>query len=255
MGRILLFGGTTEGKQMASFLEEEQMASFVSVATGYGKEVLPDMKYCQIIEGRLDKKQMESFIRENEIELILDATHPYAVEVSENIRQAGMEAGTPCLRILRGECERQPDAVYVRDIEELTDFLNLHPGRILVTTGSKELPLLKKVTDYQERIFARVLPLDKVLADCRENGFFGEHLIGGRGPFTIEENVELIRKIQADYLVTKDTGKEGGFLEKAEAARIAGARLVVIERPGQGEGISVEDACCYLHERYGRSER
>jgi len=250
MGRVLLFGGTTEGKQIACFLEKEQIASYVSVATEYGKEVLPDMRYCQVVEGRMHQEQMKKFIRENQIELILDATHPYAVEVSENICQAGKETGIICLRILRRECERQTDAVYVKDIGELIDFLNRCQGRILVTTGSKELLLLKKVIGYQERIFARVLPLENILKDCQKNGFFREHLIGGKGPFSVEENVALIRRIHAEYLVTKNTGKEGGFLEKAEATRITGVKLVIIERPKQENGISVENACCCLKEWY-----
>jgi len=250
MGKILLFGGTIEGKELALFLEKAQLSAFVSVATEYGKEVLPKMNFCKVIKGRMDDTQMKEWIQVQQIELVLDATHPYAVEVSKNIQRATKETNVSYLRILREECEKQSNAVYVKDQRELINFLNQHQGRVLMTTGSKELSFLKEVVDFQNRIFARVLPLKEVLEECRKNGFLQDHLITGKGPFSTKENVELIQTIHANYLVTKDTGKEGGFLEKAEAAQITGIPFIVIERPKQETGISLKEAFRYLTSRY-----
>ena len=100
-GKIAVFAGTTEGRVLASRLAGSQVAADVFVATEYGKEEIPKAENLQVHDGRVDEIQMEELFREKKYDLILDATHPFAVVVTKNIREAAEKTGTPLLRILR----------------------------------------------------------------------------------------------------------------------------------------------------------
>lgn len=247
--RVLLFGGTTEGRELAVHLNRERIPSVVCVATGYGEDVLPELPYCRILQGRLNQEEMQSLMEKEKPVLVLDATHPYAAEVTGNIRKASENTGTSYLRIVRGADKRVPGAEYFRTLSELTAYVNTHPGHVFVTTGSKELEQFVKIENYRERLFVRVLPSEKVLEKCRGLGFEGEHLIGAQGPFSVEENLDALRRCKARYFVTKSTGSTGGFPEKAEAAKLAGATLLILERPVDEEGMTLEEARSYLTEK------
>lgn len=229
--KILLFGGTTEGREIACYLEENKISSFVSVASDYGRQVLPPMEFCRVLRGRMDAGEMKYFIMENGIELVVDATHPYAVEVSENIKNAVAETKVSYVRIVREQNEKIQDGKYFSDTRALNGYLNTTEGNVLVTTGSKELGDFCAVRDFKERIYARVLPVENVVKQCLEMGFDKTHIITGQGPFSQEENEECLRKIHGKFLVTKDTGAVGGFPQKIAAARKAGAGILILKRP------------------------
>ena len=162
----------------------------------------------------------------------MDATHPYAVIVTQNIYQACKAVEVLYVRVRREmqTCET-PDSVYVKDTQAAVDYLKGETGNILITTGSKELHLYTQIPDYESRCTARVLPTPSVVEACTELGFTGKHLICMQGPFDLEMNLATLRYANADFLVTKASGKNGGYDEKCEAALAAGVHLVVIGRP------------------------
>lgn len=112
-------------------------------------------------------------------------------------------------------------------------FLPKKEGRIFAATGSKELSAYQVIPDYQDRVVARVLSTPEAVSECAMLGFSGKNLICMQGPFTEDLNVAMLRQAQASWMVTKESGKAGGFLEKLRAAKKAGAKLVVIKRPGE----------------------
>ena len=112
--------------------------------------------------------------------------------------------------------EEEETITYVKSIREAVEYLEKTSGNILVTTGSKELSAYTALTDYQERIYARVLSLPSVVEACQKLGFEGKHLIAMQGPFSKEMNEATLRQYECQYLVTKDSGKAGGFGEAAE---------------------------------------
>lgn len=249
-GNIILFGGTTEGKLLVEYMEQQGIACYVSVATEYGKKVLPSLlEHCKILVGRMDQQQMEAFFREKNIRLVLDATHPYAVEVTRNITKACEASGICCIRAGRETTPEIAGAVYVSSSQEAVEYLNRKDGKALLTTGSKELKYFQKVSDYQNRLYARILPMQQAVQKAKEYGFSQEHLICGMGPYSVEQNRKMIEDTQVSFLVTKDTGKEGGFPEKAEAARLAGIKLLIIRRPVDEQGMTVEEIKNYLKRR------
>jgi precorrin-6x reductase len=87
------------------------------------------------------------------------------------------------------------------------------------------------------------------LTACEELGIPHRNIIAMQGPFSIEINEALLRQYQIRYLVTKDGGKVGGFEEKVVAARHTGAQLVVISRPEEGGGASLEEILQECKER------
>lgn len=228
---VILFGGTDEGHKIADFLRQNNISHTVCVATEYGAEILGGGR---VRVGRMDAEEMKNFFDNSRVKLVVDATHPYAEKVTENIK-----ASCSCkyIRVLRSDSESVgrsfPDAA------KAAEYLKGTSGNILITTGSKELWLF---SELRERAYARVLPSAEALELCRSAGFFGRHVMCMQGPFSKELNGALIREFNIKYLVTKRSGKSGGFEEKIDAAREMGAESVIIERPKSENGISVEEA-------------
>ena len=250
MCNILLFAGTAEGRKIAEYLKTQGTSARVFVATEYGESLITPGPELQVEAGRLTEEEMEERMAEAPEALVIDATHPYAAEVTENIRKACKNMGRKYLRVLRGsQLSRESEAVFVSSPAEAAEYLSGQEGNVLLTTGSKELKAFTAIPDYQTRVFARVLSLPQVVADCSALGFQGSHLICMQGPFSREMNCALIHQTQARFLVTKDTGAAGGFLEKEEAARECGCQLVIIGRPVQEEGVTLEECLEMLGKR------
>ena len=243
---IIIFGGTSEGRKLAEFCARRRIRAAVSVATEYGASLLPDSPWLEIHTGAMGREEMETWIGERNPALVLDATHPYAAVVTEHIRQACETLGLPRIRVLRdstGGNEHLPGTVKtVGTVREAVSLLAHLPGNILAVTGSKELGEFTALADFKERVFARVLPSSSVLAACEALGFPGSHMFAMQGPFSVEMNAAMIRRAEAAWLVTKEAGNAGGFEEKLEAAAAAGAGVIVVGRPKQEEGVSLEEA-------------
>lgn len=267
---LLIFAGTTEGRLLAQYASEKKIPCYVSTATEYGKSILEGIENIEKISGRMDEGEIRRFIEEKKIRLVIDATHPFAVAATENIRQACAETGAGYVRCLRQEefgaeresadaeeadgvmekestgADAEENAYRVRkerikvvaSVKEAADFLKNTGGNILIATGSKELKYYTEIPDYRERCYARVLSTPAAVQESAALGFEGRHLIAMQGPFSAEMNLALLHQTDARYFVTKESGKAGGFEEKAEAAEQTGAVLVVVGRPEEeGEDI------------------
>lgn len=251
MYKAIVFAGTTEGYALCEFLAENRVSVYACAATEYGGSLLQENEFLHVSAGRLKTEDMEELFRKENPEIVLDATHPYAAEVTKNIRTACESAGVLYQRILRPEGEKNSEAIYVESTEEAAAFLSGTEGNIFLTTGSKELAKFTGIPDYKERLFARVLSIPSVIRSCAELGIEGKHLIGMQGPFSAEINEAMLRQFQCSYLVTKDTGLAGGFPEKMEACQRCGVTPVIIGRPLKEEGISLQDARVFLSKMFG----
>ncbi len=234
--KILLFGGTGEGRALAEWMLAQGLDATVCVATEYGETLLPEGMKVHV--GRLDAGEMEDLMADG-YTLVIDATHPYAVEVTKNIRTAADCAGLPCLRLLR-QSDEEDGCRKVPDMAAAADLLEKLPGNVLLTTGSKELDHFAR-PGLRERCFPRVLPMADSLERCLELGFPPKNIICMQGPCAKEMNVATLHQYHIDILVTKDTGGYGGFRAKAEAAKEAGCALLVVERPQTETGFTLEE--------------
>ena len=95
---ILIFAGTTEGRKLAEYASEHDINCYVSTATEYGKSILGDLKGIECISGRMDETEIEDFVKDHDIHLVIDATHPFAVKVTKNIRSACQTADIQYIR-------------------------------------------------------------------------------------------------------------------------------------------------------------
>lgn len=253
MEKVIVFAGTTEGYELCRFLSEHQISVYACAATEYGGKALTETPYLHIHTGRLSREEMEAFFLKEEPNFVLDATHPYAAEVTDNIKSACEKTGFFYQRVLREQGRQAEKAVYVESTEAAAEFLNTTEGNVLLTTGSKELKKFLGVKDYKERLYARVLSLPSVMEECSAAGFEGKHLIGMQGPFSRELNEAMLRQFHCRYLVTKDSGKAGGFQEKIDAAFSCGAIPVIIGRPLKEEGLSLVECKKWLSQNLGFS--
>lgn len=238
MKQLLIFSGTTEGHLLCRFLSSHSIPAHVYVATAYGEAVMEKMPGITIHTGRLSYTEMAQQMHEGC--MVVDATHPYASEVTENIKSACAASGAQYLRLVRPA--QSADGVHiVPDTEAAVQWLCQTPGKVLLTTGSKELDAYTAIPDYQQRLYPRVLPTAEVLQKCAALGFPGASILAMQGPFSHEMNVALLHKTGASILVTKDTGKSGGFAEKLSAAREVGVQVLMIARPQNEEGFTLEE--------------
>lgn len=238
--KVILFGGTTEGRKLAEYLAVQKVKTHVCVATEYGESLLPAKEGMTVSHDRMDRIEMERLMTDYNPDVVIDATHPYAAEVTENIQEACKKCKLPYLRAQR-VCDEIKDCIYVESIKEAVSFLEQTKGNILAVTGSKEIQEFTALKDYKERVFARVLSLTEVVEKCEALGIRGRHLICMQGPFSVEMNLAILREYGISYMVTKASGIAGGFPEKCEAARRAGVKLVVIGRPKEENGYSVSE--------------
>lgn len=240
MRDILVFAGTSEGRLLCEYLLDMGLEVSVSIATEYGEILLPKAEKLKVLIGRLNQTDMAKLLINNQYEIVIDATHPYATEVTDNIKVACSESNTTYIRLIRDSIH-VPNVIYVDSVREAVSFLNSHRGQALITTGSKELLEFTNVIDYQTRLTVRVLPSFEVIKSCNEMGFKGKNLICMQGPFSYEMNLAILRDIGASYLVTKEAGSYGGFIEKIKAAEEARAKVIVIKRPQNEIGYSLKE--------------
>ena len=127
------------------------------------------------------------------------------------------------------------------NMEAAVRWLEGQEGKILLTTGTKDLETFRSLKDFEERVYARVLPAVKSLEICLSLGLKGRHIIAMQGPFSAETNLSQLREFDCRFLVTKNTGSQGGYSQKLEAAKTAGAISLVIGRPEEEKGLSLEE--------------
>ena len=241
MSSILIFAGTTEGRKLSETLSKSSIKHDICVATDYGREGLDENPYMNVHAGRMDYDMMLEFIKEGDFSLVVDATHPYALEVTSNIIKAAREAGIEYVRLKRdSKTESGENIRYYESVSECANALKETEGNILLTTGSKELPEFC-IEGVKERIYARVIPQMESLRICEENGIKGKQIIAMQGPFNVTLNAALMKQYNIRNLVTKCSGTFGGYEDKIDAANMLGVNVFVISPKQTEDGESFND--------------
>lgn len=225
--RAVVFSGTTEGRALSKQLGALGADVLVSVATDLGAEEQGSAPGVTVRAGRLEPEEMTALLQG--ADLCIDATHPYAVEATKNIRAAAARAGVEYHRLLRAPSPLPEGALVFAGAAEAAQELARTEGNVLLTTGAKELGAFSPIAP--ERCYPRVLPTREGIAACEAAGVPHRNIIAMQGPFSRALNEALIQQFEIRWLVTKDGGAAGGFAEKVQAAQSTGAQLVVLRRP------------------------
>lgn len=251
---ILLFGGTTEGRKLIEYLCDTNVSIDVCVATEYGQQLLQKKENVNILQGRKDLQQIIQLLKQKKYICVIDATHPYAIEVTKNIQLACQCENVTYYRLLRESCQIDY-GVWVESIEQAVDFLQNTQGNVFVTTGSKEIQKFKILNDFSQRVYVRVLPSAEVITQCQNDGLSAKHIICMQGAFSKEMNVAQMKHINAKYIVTKESGNVGGFQQKIDAAKEVGAVAIIIGRKEKQKGYLYYDLIEHLKKEYAISAK
>ena len=238
MIHTLIFGGTTEGRQ--ALLREPD--AVVCVTSDYARSLLPPGTDCRV--GALNREEMLDLMQSLRPRRVIDATHPYAVQVQANIRFCCSKPDIPLTRIER-PADAQDDwrklVHTVRDAREAADALTETEGPIFLTTGSHTLSVYTRVIP-PERLYVRVLPTMESLRLCQEAGILPSHICAMQGPFSQDLNLALFKELHIRTMVTKDSGAAGGLMEKVRAALALDIDILLIRRPNP-EHSDMKDSC------------
>lgn len=227
---ILIFSGIKDGREIASCLAEDGYKTVLSTLTKHGVDMVEVMDNLETICGQMDVEKIEKFISENSIKTVVDATHPYAEIISENIKKACSNSATRLFKYVREEIPLNDKVNRYEDIKSLCQKLVKTKGNILLTTGSRKL---EEYTRYLpvERLYVRVLPIKKSMEKVWDEGFKSKQIIGMQGPFSEEFNKEVYKQCNIRHLVLKNSGPNGGTAQKIESALKSNIEIHLLDRP------------------------
>ncbi len=216
-GRILLLGGVTEALAIARQLGPQHVYSLA----GIGR--IPQDLACQVrVGGYGGAEGLAEYMRAEGIDLLIDATHPYAAQISRNAALAAHSAGIPCWALRRPAWQAQPGDDW-REVEDWAGLIEaLAPfQRPLFTLGREPLQHLDEIPPHQFWTL-------RALEACPGNERC--EVIGARGPFLIDDERALFERRQIDVLVSKNSGSTATE-PKLEVARERGVPVLVLKRP------------------------
>jgi len=221
---VLVFGGTTEGRKAVEVLEESGSRYYYSTR-GDGQQI--ELVNGVHLKGDMDVPKMVECCREHGIRLLVDAAHPFAEELHRNLLFVARHIGTPIVRYDRIYPPRSKDVVWCKNYQDAMTKLEAEGiEHLLALTGVNNIGTLRPYWERHE-CWVRILnrPLSQMLA--RKAQFPEDHLVYYKDDHTRQ----LLEQLKPQAILTKESGLSGGFTEKVEAARAAGVRVFVIERP------------------------
>ena len=244
---LWLIGGTQESSKIACAFAHTNLPCTISVTTESARSLYPYTPNLNVCVGRFNLNQIEEFLLCEQIVAILDASHPFAVEISQNAIAASQKLNIPYLRYERPVLEQGSqklrrvsrleqtgvDVGKRLDFETLLSGNYLQQERVLLTLGYRPLHLFQP---WQGRatLFARILPSAIALEAAYASGFTPDRLICLRPPVSADLEAALIKQWDISLLVTKASGTPGGEDIKRSVASVLGIPLIVIDRPTVG---------------------
>ena len=212
---------------VAERLTQARYPWIVTVTTPAAAPAYQNLKG-QVRVGPLTLLTLPEFLQDQVIDLIIDASHPFAVEISRLAMRVSEEMRIPYLRFERKQLPLSSSTEVLPDLVSVIQPCYLRNRRILLTVGVKPLALFQPWLDEAE-IWARILPTS--WDQAMTMGFPAERLIPMRLPITLEQEKLLWLELEVDTVIAKSSGLPGGLEIKQEVAAQLGVRLIVIERP------------------------
>jgi precorrin-6A/cobalt-precorrin-6A reductase len=228
--QIWIIGGTSESVMVAQAIAEKKFSCIVTVTTADAVKLYPALPNLQIRVGQLKEFQIHDFIQQEKIIAIVDASHPYAIAISETVIKIAQNLQIPYLRYERAELVPNQNITVLENFETLLAGNYLTNQRVLLTVGYKILPRFK-IWQSQAALFARILPSLESLKVALESGFTSDRLIAIRPPISMELEKSLWQQWNISLVVSKASGQAGGEEIKQRVSQLLGIPLIVIARP------------------------
>lgn len=222
---IWIIGGTSESRRLINRIKDLNNY-IVTVATESGEEFFQGTRFYM---GRMDYDDMLDFVSKNHISIIVDLSHPYAKVVTENARKVAKEKNIKYIRYIRNKVIHNSKGIYLKSYEETYDYIAKIKGTVFFTTGSKNIGDFEKVRG-ENRFIYRILPALESIKICKKNDIKLKDIVAVLGPFSVEYNKIMFNEYDADYVVMKDSGKEGGTLDKIRACEELAITPIIIGR-------------------------
>jgi precorrin-6x reductase len=238
---LWVFSGTSDGNALANELTQQGYPVVVSAATEYGGEVAA--QHCpgaSIWAGHQGVEARKQALSQNQAKVIVDATHPYAKLISEQLMSLSKSLNIPYLRYERPSSigydehnDALPSSAHPIDsIKQAAERAIALGRRIFLTTGSKNLAdFLQAPRAADREWFVRITPEPEFIQRAIDLGVPRSHICAMQGPFSEAFNEALWRDLKIDCVITKDSGDAGGYQAKVAAAQALGIPLLVIKRP------------------------
>jgi len=268
LGKLWLIGGTSESRELAMGLRDRSLPWLATVTTERARQLyaLPDdslgrspddqdtrsptnphpqpshsQSMYTVRVGALTLEQAQSLVITEKIAGILDASHPFAVEISQMAIAIAQASNLPYLRFerssspIKNTVDFKPQQVFSK--KQITDLLQpyffktyLKNQRILLTTGVKTLSIFQPYL-AQAEFWARILPIETSRHQAIAAGFPENRLILQQLPVTFADELHLCKRLKIQTIITKSSGTRGGCNVKLQVAKQLNLRLILIERP------------------------
>ena len=220
---ILLFGGTTEGRIAATALEEAGQPFYYSTKTG-GQTVA--LHHGVPLQGAMDAQAMAAFCRGHEIRLLVDAAHPFAALLHQTVAEVADALHIPAIRFERIYAERDHSLVWCDDFADVVRRFDRHS--LLATTGVQTIARLQPLAQRGVKVWYRILPRESSILLARKQGIADSQLCFYHEG---EDEAEVLRHLQPEAVLMKESGQSGGFEQKVAAAKSLGIKVYVVKRP------------------------
>ncbi|WP_045056060.1 cobalt-precorrin-6A reductase [Aliterella atlantica] len=231
--RLWLIGGTQESAELAQAIARDgTVGCIISVTTDSARSLYPNAANLQVWVGRLNNQQLEEVWQQQQVSAVLDASHPYAVEISRNAISICQKLQIPYLRYERPALDTQQNERVI-DVDSFATLLTgdyLTGARVLLTIGYKPLPLFQ-AWQTKATLFARILPSQIALQTALEAGFTSDRIICLRPPISADLERGLWQQWRINLIVSKASGSPGGEDIKRSVASQLDIPLVLINRP------------------------
>lgn len=226
---ILILGGTTEGRLAVKVVDEAGSPYYYSTRGSLQQIVC---KHGTHVTGGMDFSSMTDFCRTHSIRLLIDAAHPFAIELHRTVAQVAEVLHLPVVRLERNYPERTSDMVWCTDYSDAIQRLKQASiTRLLALTGVQTISKLREY--WQENIcWFRILRRKESMELVRSQGFDEQNIVY----YEDESEEGLLNRLQPQAILTKESGGSGGFLRKVEAARASHVPVYVVCRPSLPEG-------------------
>ncbi len=231
--RLLVLAGTEDGRLLAEALKQRGHEILVSTLTAYGANLVREQGL-KARSGAMDPESLTDLLKANDFAALVDATHPFAIQVKEMAKKVCANLVIPYLRWERSalNLEDHPLLQWAENLSNAAQITAKLGQRILLTTGSNGLPEWVSHPLMKDKIlFVRVLPTSEVLVRCESLGLKPNQIVAAQGPFSQEWDEAMFRQLKIEVVVAKESGKVGGTLEKVQACLNLNIPLVIIKRP------------------------